>query len=166
MPNVLTGLSFTIRSFILKWQTWTDHENITNAELDWKLELEKRELITIKTALGPKLQKRTQLKYRNERIGAWTWTLPVLLCMMACGFGFLANVNPKLEFSLDPKGKMGHLIDNILDKIDFYDTDKGSHELKCNQYEGLSNLQQSLNSRTTLRTTRRRSACPTLPSTT
>ena len=140
MPNVLTGLSFTIRSFILKWQTWTDHENITNAELDWKLELEKRELITIKTALGPKLQKRTQLKYRNERIGAWTWTLPVLLCMMACGFGFLANVNPKLEFSLDPKGKMGHLIDNILDKIDFYDTDKGSHELKCDQYQGLPNL--------------------------
>ena len=77
-----TGLSFTIRSFILKWQTWTDHENITNAELDWKLELEKRELITIKTALGDKLEKRTQLKYKKERIGAWTWVLPVLGCKL------------------------------------------------------------------------------------
>ena len=77
---LLSGLSFTIRSFILKWQTWTDHENITNAELDWKDELQKRELITIKTALGDKLEKRTQLKYKKERIGAWTWTLPVLGC--------------------------------------------------------------------------------------
>ena len=78
--TIHTGLSFTLRSFILKWQTWTDHENITNAELDWKLELEKRELITIKTALGDKLEKRTQLKYKKERIGAWTWVLPVLGC--------------------------------------------------------------------------------------
>jgi hypothetical protein len=121
---LLSGLSFTIRAFILKWQTWRNHENITNAELDWKFEVEKRELITIRTAIGDKLEKRTQLKYKKERIGAWTWVLPILLCTIACGFGFLANVNPKLEFSLEPKGRMGRLIDNILDKIDFYDADR------------------------------------------
>ena len=48
---LLSGVAFTVRSFILKWQTWTDHENITNAELDWKLELEKRELITIREVI-------------------------------------------------------------------------------------------------------------------
>ena len=46
------------------------------------------------------------------------------LCMIACCFGFLANIHPKLEFGLEPKGRMGRLIDNIIDKIDFYDTDK------------------------------------------
>ena len=46
------------------------------------------------------------------------------LCMVACGFGFLANIHPKLEFGLEPKGRMGRLIDNIIDRIDFYDTDK------------------------------------------
>ena len=45
---LLSGVAFTVRSFILKWQTWEDHENITNAELDWKHELAKRELITIR----------------------------------------------------------------------------------------------------------------------
>ena len=30
-------------------------------ELDWKYELEKRELIQITTAIGPKIEKRTQL---------------------------------------------------------------------------------------------------------
>ena len=44
--------------------------------------------------------------------------------MIACGFGFLANIHPKLEFGLEPKGRMGRLIDNIMDKIDFYDIDK------------------------------------------
>ncbi len=126
--SLLSGLSFTIRSFILKWQTWKNHENITNEELDWKYELEKRELITIRTAVGSKIEKRTQLKYKKERIGPWTWVLPILLCSAACGFGFLANVNPKLEFSMEPKGTMGRMIDRVLDRIDFYDVDK--HDVK------------------------------------
>ena len=54
-----------------------------------------------------------------------TYLIASQLCMIACGFGFLANIHPKLEFGLEPKGRMGRLIDNIIDKIDFYDTDKG-----------------------------------------
>ena len=59
----------SIATFILQWQTSIDHENITNAELDWKYELEKRELQQIATPHGIKLERRTQLKYKKERIG-------------------------------------------------------------------------------------------------
>ena len=41
-----------ISSFILQWQTSKDHENITNAEKDWKMELEKRELLQVLTPHG------------------------------------------------------------------------------------------------------------------
>ena len=58
-----------ISSFILQWQTSKDHENITNAEKDWKIELEKRELLQVLTPHGAKLEKRTQMKYKKERIG-------------------------------------------------------------------------------------------------
>ena len=58
-----------ISSFILQWQTSKDHENITNAEKDWKMELEKRELLQVLTPHGAKLEKRTQMKYKKERIG-------------------------------------------------------------------------------------------------
>ena len=58
-----------VATFILQWQTSKDHENITNAELDWKKELEKRELQQILTPHGTKLERRTQLKYKKERIG-------------------------------------------------------------------------------------------------
>ena len=51
-----------------------------------------------------KIEKRTQLKYKKERIGPWTWILPILLCLIACGFGTLANFHPKLEMMREPKG--------------------------------------------------------------
>ena len=102
-----------------------------------------------RTALGNKYEKRTQLKYKKERIGAWTWVLPVLLCMCACGFGFLANVHPKLEFGMEPKGKMGQIIDKIMDKIDFYDSDKADVEddtaNECLPYTSFNDLMQDAN---------------------
>ena len=58
-----------ISSFILQWQTSKDHENITNSEKDWQNELQKRELEQILTPHGVKLERRTQLKYKKERIG-------------------------------------------------------------------------------------------------
>ena len=64
-----------LSSFILQWQTSKDHENITNSEKDWKMELEKRELLQIMTPHGAKLEKRTQLKYKKERIGKYNFSL-------------------------------------------------------------------------------------------
>ena len=59
-----------IATFILQWQTSKDHENITNSEKDWQNELKKRELEQILTPHGIKLERRTQLKYKKERIGS------------------------------------------------------------------------------------------------
>ena len=41
-----------IIALVLMISTDRDHENLTNAEIDWKNELEKRELVTIRTAIG------------------------------------------------------------------------------------------------------------------
>ena len=59
-----------IATFILQWQTSKDHENITNSEKDWQNELKMRELEQILTPHGVKLERRTQLKYKKERIGS------------------------------------------------------------------------------------------------
>ena len=66
---IIAAISNTVATFILQWQTSRNHENITNAELDWKNELEKRELEQILGPHGVKLERRTQLKYKKERIG-------------------------------------------------------------------------------------------------
>jgi hypothetical protein len=66
---IIAAISNCVATFILQWQTSRNHENITNAELDWKNELEKRELEQILTPHGVKLERRTQLKYKKERIG-------------------------------------------------------------------------------------------------
>ena len=41
------------------------------------------------------------------------WVLPILLCCIACGFSYAANVNPKIEFSLEPKGALGRHVDRV-----------------------------------------------------
>ena len=46
-----------------------DHENLTNAEIEWRDEIKKRELVAIKTSLGNVLYKQTHLKYMKARIG-------------------------------------------------------------------------------------------------
>ena len=91
-----------IIALVLMISTDKDHENLTNQEIDWKNELEKRELVTIKTALGNVYQKRTHLKYKRSRISPWTWCLPILLTMISLGFGVLANLYPKLEMHKEP----------------------------------------------------------------
>ncbi len=98
-----SSLSFFISNLVLKIQTFANHENITNEELDWKYELEKRELVRLRTSMGDKLEKRTQIKYKKERIGPWTWVLPIMLCLVSCGLGFLANTEPKFVYQLEPK---------------------------------------------------------------
>ena len=69
-----------------------------------------------RTALGEKIEKRSQIKHKKERIGPWTWVLPMILCLISCGFGVFANLHPKLEFSLEPKGKFGQIIDKVTNR--------------------------------------------------
>ena len=86
-----------------RWQTGDDHANITNEELDWKRELEKRELVSISGNAGTLLQKRTHLLYKRERLGPWNYMVPTLLVIVTIGFGFSANMNPKFEMRLEPR---------------------------------------------------------------
>jgi len=59
-----------------------------------------------RTAVGSKLEKRTQLKYKKDVIGPWTWILPITICLISCCFGILANVYPKVEMRREPRGKL------------------------------------------------------------
>ena len=36
-------------------------------------------------------------RYKKERIGPWTWVLPIVICIIACGFGVMANLYPKVR---------------------------------------------------------------------
>ena len=54
-----------VTMLILRIQVDENHANITNEELDWKRELEKRELVSISGPAGSLLQKRTHLKYKK-----------------------------------------------------------------------------------------------------
>jgi hypothetical protein len=42
-------------------------------------------------------------RYKKERIGPWTWVLPILLCLVACGLAVLANLYPKIGTSRAPQ---------------------------------------------------------------
>ena len=124
-----------IVALVLMISTNNDHENLTNAEIDWKNELEKRELVTIRTALGNVYQKRTHLKYKRSRISPWTWCLPILLTLMACGFGVLANFYPKMEMIREPRGPFGRQLDKLYRKVSLFENDKDDvvkdTELEC-----------------------------------
>ena len=39
--------------------------------------------------------------------------VPIMLAMLACGFGILANLHPKMEMSREPRGKIGKMIDQV-----------------------------------------------------
>lgn len=136
--------SYSVAYLILQVQTSKDHENITNEELDWKRELEARELITIQTALGAKLEKRTQMKYKREAIGPWTWVVPILLVSVSILFGVAANLNPKLEMKREPKGPFGRLVDKVYQKISVYEDDMYSvgndTESECLPYPTLDDV--------------------------
>ena len=70
--------------------------------------MEKRELVSIKTAMGEKLNRWTQIKYQ-EWIGPWTWVLPILICFIACSFGIIANLYPNFEMAREPKGTLSRV---------------------------------------------------------
>ena len=115
-----------IATFILQLQTSKDHQNITNEELDWKYELEKREMVVVSHSLGGKIEKKTHIAYKKERIGPWTWMVPILMATIAVGFGVLANFHPKLEMKREPKGSFTRLIDDVHTNIDKYQRAKSN----------------------------------------
>ena len=68
-------------------------------------------------------------RYKKERIGPWTWILPIVLCTIACGFSVLANLYPKIDmyrsiyFKIDMYRSIYPNIDmyrSIYPKIDMY----------------------------------------------
>ena len=73
----MTASAFALLGTLLNWivalvlmiTTSNDHQNLTNAELEWKKILEDRELVTIKHSLGKEYKKRTHLNYMKARIG-------------------------------------------------------------------------------------------------
>ena len=136
--------SFMASLIILRIQTRKNHENITNAEKEWEEQLVNRELMVIRTALGRKLETRTRIKYKKERIGPWNWLLPILLCGVACYFGYLANVHPKFRFNLEPKGTLGRMIENVQRRLDIFDTNKddvtNSTASECAPYPSFSDM--------------------------
>ena len=39
--------------------------------------------------------------------------VPILLALLACGFGILANFHPKMEMAREPKGNFGEMLDKV-----------------------------------------------------
>ena len=148
----MTASALSLFGTFLNWiialvfviSTNNDHENLTNAEIDWKNELEKRELVTIRTALGNVYQKRTHLKYKRSRISPWTWCLPILLTLMACGFGILANFYPKMEMIREPRGPFGRQLNKLYRKVSLFENDKDDvvkdTELECLPWPNLDDV--------------------------
>ena len=54
--------------------------------------------------------------------------VPIMLAMLACGFGILANLHPKMEMSREPRGKIGKMIDQVTHQTMIYL--KIAHNLK------------------------------------
>lgn len=121
--SIAAALAFFVAYLVLKIRTDRNHDNLTNEELDWKHQLEKRNLVSFNTPFGQKIEKRNQIRYKKERIGPWTWVLPILLCLLACGFAILANLYPKIDMYREPKGALGRTLDKIVTKISFYEDD-------------------------------------------
>ena len=119
---IATFLNWIV-ALVLMIRTDKDHENLTNAEKDWQYELQLRELVTIPTAFGNIYQRRTHLKYTRSRISPWNWVLPILLSLIACGFGIAANSYPKMEMTLEPRGPLGRFVNNIYGDITLFEKD-------------------------------------------
>ena len=94
----LLGTFFNwITAFIMVFIYDKDHENLTNAEKDWADELKKWELVAVSTPYGQRIMRQTHLNYMRSRISSWNWVLPIILTLIACGFGVGANFYPKVS---------------------------------------------------------------------
>ena len=108
-------------ALVQKFKYAQDHENLTQAEQEWKDEIEKRKMVKVTTPHGDIYQMKTQANYGRSRISAWTWVLPILLTMMACAFGIAANMSPKIEMKAELKGDIKYLLEVSKDDFDALD---------------------------------------------
>ena len=120
---ITSAISYIIAYWILKSKTFKDHENLTNEEIEWNNFVESKKKCTYYNAFGPKIEWKNQIKYKKERIGGWNWVLPIVLCLIACGFAVVANLYPKIDMYREPKGAFGRTLDKILTKISIYEDD-------------------------------------------
>jgi hypothetical protein len=118
---IASVLSFIISYWILKVKTHIDHENLTSEENEWKEHLESKKKVSYQNAFGDKVEWKNQIKYKKERIGPWTWSLPIMLCLVGCGLGIAANHHPKLDVIWEPKGRFGRAIESVMTKVSLYE---------------------------------------------
>jgi len=121
--SMVSALSFIVTYWILSVYTHKDHDNITNEEIAWKKFVESKKKVTYYNAFGPKIEWKNQIKYKKERIGPWTWVLPIFLCVLGCGLSVMANLYPKLNMVREPKGRLGQAMDSVLAKVTMYEED-------------------------------------------
>ena len=73
--------------------------------------------------------------------------LPIILTMMACGFGIAANLYPKLEMIREPRGPFGRMVDKVYKDVSFFENDredvKSDTDLECVPYAGLDDVLNS-----------------------
>ena len=120
---ICSAISFFTAYIILRIKTDKDHENLTNEEKEWREFVDSKKKCTYYNAFGPKIEWKNQIKYKKERIGGWNWILPIILCLIACGFGVVANLYPKIDMYREPKGAFGRTLDKILTKVTVYEDD-------------------------------------------
>ena len=122
--SIASAIAFMIAYYTLQTKTDKDHENITNEEKEWKMLVESKGKYIYNNAFGPKIEWKNQLKYKKERIGPWNWALPIALCLVACGFGVIANLYPKIDIHKEPNGAFGRALDKIFLKFAVYEEHK------------------------------------------
>jgi len=120
---IASAVSYMIAYFTLQRKTDKDHENLTNEEKEWRNFVDSKKKCTYYNAFGPKIEWKNQIKYKKERIGPWNWVLPITLCLIACGFGVVANLYPKIDMHREPKGAFGRVLDKIFSKVSLYEDD-------------------------------------------
>ena len=82
--TMASALSFLITYSILEYYTYKNQDNI---------------------AFGPEIDRKKQIKYENEQFAWWTWLIPIIICIIACGLGMLANFYSRFNMVIEPKGK-------------------------------------------------------------
>ena len=119
--SISAAFSFIICYCILNIKTAKNHHILTKEEEEWKAYLEKKKLVSYTNAFGEKIEKKNQIKYKKERIGGWTWILPIIFCLLSCGFGVVANLYPKIDIYREPKGNLGRYLDDIFRETAIYE---------------------------------------------
>jgi hypothetical protein len=102
--------------------------------------------------VGKKSQNLVNVVYERSLISkifitGWTWVLPIILTMIACGFGVVANFYPKLEMIREPRGPFGRMVDKVYRDVSLFENDmydvKNDTDTECVPYAGLDDVLNS-----------------------